>query len=401
MGEGYARSGLLTEQRRGSLWTALAPFVVSRLVVVVATIVGSRILQPGAVDVTHTEIPEAALRPFFRFDGIFYHDVWQVGYSGPRAIYHVAFYPAYPALVRVVGFVLGNDLAALLISNACFLVGLLLVHRIALRYLPEDAAALAVWVLAVWPWAIFYSYAYGESLELALVAGAFLLMERGSWLWAGLLAGTAGASRPTGILTGLGFVGELVSRLWRWSIPTLLSTRGGGGFGRGLVVIFLGGVLSSLGIVAFGLILLRETGNPFAFLHAQSQWIGPRPRNPLFPVTSLARLITRHSVLDTEAPVFLVLLTFAAGILWSLRRLPFRYGLWGLGFLVVAVFDGYYVRSFTAAPRHLLVWFPAYVAVAAVLSMPRLRVVRYAWLGASLILLGAYAAMFGSWHFVS
>ena len=133
----------------------LPPFVVSRLVVVVATIAGSRILQPGAVDVTRTEIPEAALRPFFRFDAIFYHDVWQAGYTGPRAIYDVAFYPAYPALVRAIGFLIGHDLAALLISNVCFLVGLMLVHRIALRYLPEDRAALAIWVLAVWPWAIF------------------------------------------------------------------------------------------------------------------------------------------------------------------------------------------------------------------------------------------------------
>jgi hypothetical protein len=369
---------------------------VSRLVVVVATIAGSSILQPGAVDVTRTEIPEAALRPFFRFDAIFYHDVWQAGYSGRRAIYDVAFYPAYPALVRLVGFVMGNDLAALLISNVCFLVGLMLVHRIALRYLPEDRAALAIWVLAVWPWAIFYSYAYGESLELALVAGAFLLMERGAWLWAGLLAGVAGASRPTGILTGLGFAGEFVSQLWRRR--ALTPSPGGGAV---ILAVFIGGVLSSLGIIAFCLILLRETGNPLGFLHAQNEWIGPHPRNPLFPITSLARLITKHSVLDTEAPVFLVLVMVAGGIIWSFRRLPLRYGVWGIGFIAVAVFDGYYVRSFTAAPRHLLEWFPAYLAVAAALSLPRLRLLRYAWLGGSVVLLGIYAAMFGSWHFVS
>jgi hypothetical protein len=377
------------------LWAVLPPFVVSRLVVVVATILGSRLLQPGAVDVTHTEIPEVALRPFFRFDAIFYHDVWQAGYSGPRASYDIAFYPAYPALVRVVGFLVGHDLAALLISNGCFLLGLMLVYRIALRYFSAPGAALAIWVLAVWPWSIFYSYAYGESLELALVAGAFLLMERRAWLWAGLVAGIAGASRPTGILTGLGFVGELIDRIWRRA-PTQPSSRGGG-----LMVVFLGGVLSSLGIVAFGLILLRETGNPLGFLHAQNQWIGPHPRNPLFPITSVVRLITKHSVLDTEAPVLLVLLAFAGGIIWSFRRLPFRYGLWGLGFIALAIIDGYYVRSFTAAPRHMLEWFPAYFALAALLSLPRLRLVRYAWLGGSVALLAIYAAMFGSWHFVS
>jgi hypothetical protein len=377
------------------LWAVLPPFVISRLVVVVATILGSRLLQPGAVDVTRAEIAEVALRPFFRFDAIFYHDVWQAGYSGPRASYDIAFYPAYPALVRVVGFLVGNDPAALLISNVSFLLGLMLVYCIVVRYLPANSAVLTIWVIALWPWSIFYSYAYGESLELALVAGAFLLMERRSWLWAGLVAGIAGASRPTGILTGLGFAGELIGRIWRRA-PTQPSSRGGG-----LMVVFLGGVLSSLGIVAFGLILLRETGNPLGFLHAQNQWIGPHARNPLFPITSVARLITKHSVLDTEAPVFLVLLAFAGGIIWSFRRLPFRYGLWGLGFVALAIADGYYVRSFTAAPRHMLEWFPAYFALAALLSLARLRLVRYAWLGGSIALLAIYAAMFGSWHFVS
>jgi hypothetical protein len=257
-------------------------------------------------------------------------------------------------------------------------------------------AALAIWVLAVWPWSIFYSYAYGESLELALVAGAFLLMERRSWLWAGLVAGIAGASRPTGILTGLAFVAELVDRIRRRPPPALPSDKRGG-----MMAVFLGGVLSSLGIVAFGLLLLRETGNPLGFLHAQSQWVGPYPRNPLFPVSSVARLITKHSVLDTEAPVFLILLAFAGGLIWSFRRLPFRYGLWGLGFIALAIADGYYVRSFTAAPRHMLEWFPAYFALAALLSLPRLRLVRYAWVGGSVALLAIYAAMFGSWHFVS
>jgi hypothetical protein len=387
---------LISERRTGLLWAVLPPFVISRLVVVAATIFGSRYVQPGAVDVTQTQIPEVALRPFFRWDAIFYHDVWQASYSGPRASYDVAFYPAYPALVRVVGFLLSNDLAALLISNVCFLLGLMLVYRIALRYFPTSRAILAIWLLAVWPWSIFYSYAYGESLELALVAGAFLLMERRSWLWAGLIACIAGGSRPTGILTGLGFVGELVARIWRRRAPPLPSRTGGG-----IVVVFLGGILSSLGIVAFGLILLRETGDPLGFLHAQGHWIGAHPRNPLFPITSVARLITKHSVLDTEAPVFLVLLAFAGGIVWSFRWLPFRYGLWGLGFIAVAVADGYFVRSFAAAPRHVLEWFPLYFACAALLSLPRLPFVRYAWLGASVALLAIYAAMFGSWHFVS
>ncbi|HXM52758.1 MAG TPA: hypothetical protein VN913_05700 [Candidatus Binatus sp.] len=54
----------------------------------------------------------------------------------------------------------------------------------------------------------------------------------------------------------------------------------------------IGGLLSPLGLVAFCLILLVQMGNPVGFLHAQSLWLGPHPRNPLFPITSTLRLVT-------------------------------------------------------------------------------------------------------------
>jgi hypothetical protein len=168
-----------------------------------------------------------------------------------------------------------------------------------------------------------------------------------------------------------------------------------------LARVVIGGLLSPLGLVAFCLILLIQTGNPFAFLHAQSLWLGPHPRNPLFPITSALRLFTRHDILDTEAPVFPFLIGFVAAIAWAVRRLPLRYAAWGVGFLVVAILQGYYVRSVTAAPRHMLEWFPLFFAIATLLRPARAWFLTPLWLVASAVVLAAYAAMFGSWHYVS
>ena len=165
--------------------------------------------------------------------------------------------------------------------------------------------------------------------------------------------------------------------------------------------VVIGGLLSPLGLVAFCLILLIQTGDPFGFLHAQSLWLGPHPRNPLFPITSTLRLLTRHDIFDTEAPVFLVLTGFLVAIGWSVRRLPIRYAVWGVGFLVVAVLQAYYVRSFTAAPRHVVEWFPFFFALATLLRPARAWFLTPVWLVASGLLLAAYAAAFGSWHYVS
>ena len=74
---------------------------------------------------------------------------------------------------------------------------------------------------------------------------------------------------------------------------------------------------------------------------------------------------------------------------------------WGVGFLVVAVLQGYYVRSVTAAPRHVLEWFPLFFAVATLLRPARAWFLTPLWLIASALVLAAYAAMFGSWHYVS
>jgi hypothetical protein len=368
------------------------------VIVVAATIAGSRLIPAGASTTFPTHGP-AVLQPFLRFDATYYQSVWQSGYSGPVAANDAAFYPLYPLLVRVVGtLAIGPEIAAVIISNVAFLVALFLIYRIALRYLEPGVAARSLWILALWPWAIFYSYAYAESVELFIVAAAFLLMERGAWIWSGAVAALAGASRPSGILTSLAFAGEFVQRVFH--VPPTL--REGRVEARGsLKAVVIGGLLSPLGLVAFCIVLLAQTGNPFGFLHAQSLWVGPHPRNPLFPITSSLRLFTRHDILDTEAPVFPILVGFAAAIAWAVRRLPLRYAAWGAGFLVVAVLQGYYVRSVTAAPRHVLEWFPFFFAVAALLSPPRARFLTPLWLLASAIVLAAYAAMFGSWHYVS
>jgi len=373
----------------------LPPFVISRLIVIVATIVGSRLIPPGASTTLPTH-GAAALQPFFRFDATYYQSLWQSGYSGPLAAYHAAFYPVYPLLVRATGTLLiGPELASLLLSNLAFLGALFLIYRIAIRYLEPSVASRSLWILALWPWAIFYSYPMAESVELLLVAGTLLLMERGAWVGSGVVAALAGASRPSGILTSLAFAGEFIARV---RIPQPDPPPHGG---RGIGRVVIGGLLSPLGLVAFCLILLVQMGNPFGFLHAQSLWLGPHPRNPLFPITSTLRLVTRHDIFDTEAPVFPVLVGFVAAIVWTVRRLPLRYAVWGVGFLVVAVLQAYYVRSFTAAPRHVVEWFPFFFAVATLLRPARAWFLTPIWLVASSLLLAAYAAAFGSWHYVS
>ncbi|GAB7050600.1 hypothetical protein [Catenuloplanes indicus] len=111
----------------------------------------------------------------------------------------IAFFPLYPALIRLLSFTgLSLPDAALAVTWACgaaasvalFLLGERLYDR-------RTGYVLTVLVIAQ-PMSVVLNMGYSEGLFLALAAGALLAAHRRSWVWMGVL-GLAGAlTRPTG-----------------------------------------------------------------------------------------------------------------------------------------------------------------------------------------------------------
>ncbi|MFJ6727083.1 hypothetical protein ACIQPQ_19480 [Streptomyces sp. NPDC091281] len=112
-----------------------------------------------------------------------------------------AFFPLYPALMRLVSEVTGLGLfgAGMLVSVVASFVAALGIHAVAAHLGGRRAGLAAAGLWAVWPgsgveWAV-----YSDSLYVALAAWACHLVMRRRWLGAGVLAFAAGLNRPTAV----------------------------------------------------------------------------------------------------------------------------------------------------------------------------------------------------------
>ncbi|CAM5266666.1 hypothetical protein [Streptomyces griseomycini] len=128
-----------------------------------------------------------------------------------------AFFPLYPALMRMVSEVtgLGPYGAGMTVSVLSSFVAALGIHAVTARLGGRRAGLIAVGLWAVWPgsgaeWAV-----YSESVYTALAAWACYAVMTRRWLTAGVLTFTAGLARPTAVtlVAALAVAGLLA--VWR------------------------------------------------------------------------------------------------------------------------------------------------------------------------------------------
>jgi Mannosyltransferase (PIG-V) len=143
-------------------------------------------------------------------DALWFLQIAQHGYSTHNA--SAAFYPAYPILIRVVGYLcLGHLLlAAYLVSNAALVAALVILYRLTEREYDEATARRTVLYLCVFPTAFFLFDTYSEALFLLTAVSAFALARSGRWGWAGLTGIAATLTRSAGVAVVLALVAEAV-----------------------------------------------------------------------------------------------------------------------------------------------------------------------------------------------
>lgn len=138
------------------------------------------------------------LAPWERFDAFWYLRIAATGYSAHGG--STAFYPLYPLLIRAASFSLGGNLmlAALVVSNICFVGLLIVLYRLVEERWDDGVARRAVLLLCVFPTASFLLGAYTESLFMLLAVCCFLAVAHDSPLLAGVLAFLAALARAQG-----------------------------------------------------------------------------------------------------------------------------------------------------------------------------------------------------------
>ncbi len=96
-----------------------------------------------------------------------------------------AFYPLWPAAIRAGTVLTGGRpvLAAMLLCNACSLLGFWMFYRLVARHCGAEISRDALILMLAFPGALFFSFPYSESLFFVLVMLFFWGLELARWRW--------------------------------------------------------------------------------------------------------------------------------------------------------------------------------------------------------------------------
>lgn len=344
-----------------------------------------------------------------RWDAAWYSGIAREGYTynartGGTEQQTIAFFPAYPMLLRVAAafteperlrdmsydtYIERRDSrlmwAGSLITIALFLPALLLFYRWVELKTDAETAAVAVLLLAAYPFAAFYSAPYTESLFLVAAVGACLAFERQRWAGAALYGVLTGLTRPNGAMLSLTLGLLAIAPLLRrshLSAPQLALR---------LAVAAMPGV----GMLLYSAYIYSLTGDPFAWMKVQQAW-GRSFAGTMEYVNWTIGAIRDQGLLFyvRNAPVEMIqtlAALFAFVMVWPVwRRLGPAYAVFVLANLLPPLFKG----GVLSIGRLTSTLFPVFAALAVGLPAER----RWGWLLFFALGQGLIAALFFTWR---
>jgi hypothetical protein len=396
------RAGEARTSGEGGYRFAVAAYLVVAIVLVLTVALSEHLLERWAgYPIARLHFPGSWLfEGWVRYDGNWYRDIVSNGYryNGAGSQANVAYFPGYPMVLWALTQVVGDTaVAGIALTFASGLASIVLFQRWCRTRLDPRTMRLAVIVMLVYPFAWYlFGTVYADALFLAFALGAFLLLEAGHPILAGLVGALATFTRPVGVAVVIGLVLVTIER------------KGGFGKLRTLQWRDAGVLLSALGLAAWSAYQGIRWGNPLLFTDIEGapgwdQASGPRT---WFKITFLQRMhrlpgwlgdsishTTVHSPRPWTESVYSLSILLQALILvgavvlvrvvW--RRIGWGYAGYVLGIIAVAAIG---TKDFFSVGRYLLGAFPLFAALALVLiDRPRTRVAAVATSAVLLLLL--------------
>lgn len=317
------------------------------------------------------------------------------------------FFPAFPIAMRVAGRLLGGAspfvyiLGGTLVALGAFLGALVYLHRFARDMLDDDdRAGYAVWLIATFPFAVFFSAVYTESLYLLGAIGAFYHFRRREFWRAGAWGLLVGLTRPNGAFLSMPLA-ILAVAAW---MPAWLA--GGAAAAkpfaapparrlRELAPAVAAAAMPGVGLLLYSIFVWRLTGNPLEWAAGHQAW-GRAYGGLSILVANRYEYLSQGGLYAYTAQRPLDLLNaiatmFVLAAAWPVAR---RLGLAYAALILVNMLPPLAAGGLMSAGRFSSVLFPAFVWLASVVPERQ----RPAWL-AGFMAVQAFAAMlFYTWR---
>jgi hypothetical protein len=387
-------------RRLSNIWAATGPiWAVSRSSVILAGYFA--VLLIGFAEQPTFRISENVfLNLPARWDAGWYLDIAVNGYRWRGGAYkqqNVAFFPAFPIAMRVAGVLVGAErpgtlptvtfrrmlLAGWVVAILMFWYALVYVYRWSDARAGPAVAKATVTLLAVYPFAVFFSAPYTEALFLLGATAAFVHFERGEWARAAIWGVLLGLVRPNGVLLSiplamLALKPDTRSQLWS---P------------RGLGVWTAIGA-PAVGLLLYSLFMYQLTGDLFAWSQVQAAW-GRTYQLTTWIGLELTEVAKHGAFVYTESAPVTVLNGMAAlmalALLWPIGRFA---GLPYVIFVVVNLAPAIVSGGLMSVGRFTSTLFPLFFALAALVPERQLT----GWVVAFSVLQGLLAVLFFTWR---
>jgi hypothetical protein len=332
--------------------------------------------------------PNELLNLPVRWDAGWYLQIVTDGYKyvpgDPSVQQNIVFFPAYPMLMRVTGRLLGGDMigyvaAGMIISIASFFGALAYLYAFARDRYGDEVAGGAIWLLAAYPFAIFFGALYTESLFLLGTVGAFYHFSKQQFGRAACWGLLVGLTRVNGALMVLPLVVLALSSAIEHSKMKALAAAAAPGLGLAIYAAFIWSL----------------TGHPLAFAASHAAW--GRTYQGLGTLVTLQYSILANAGLSgyVGTPGYDVLnaigAIFAIATIWPVtRRIGPAYGL----FMALNTFPALADGGLLSAGRLSSVLFPAFIWLATVVPSNQ----RPVWIATFAALQAFGAALFYTWR---
>jgi hypothetical protein len=373
-----------------ALRRARAPFLLTRIPVLIVGYAAVRAFGLAPVATANLRLYRSDLLNLpARWDALWYYTIAAEGYrraGDPSQQQTLVFFPLYPFLMRTAGVAVAHQtlLAGLAISIGAFLAALVFCYRLARLDADDDRSAFALMLIATYPFAIFFSAPYTESLFLLEMTAALYYMRVDAPARCGSWALAAGLTRPNGCTLAAALASMALTtndsnadrpRSWR----------------RPRFALIAASVMPIAGAVIYSLYLRWRVGDAFGWITGQAAWgsafasgAGAQAQawapNPDAPLTWAA----------IQAANLGALALAAIAIVPVTRRFGAAYGLAIAGYLLPALAT----HGLKSIGRFTAVLFPIFLWLA--IAIP--PAARRGWIVGFAIGQAAAAALFFTWR---